>query len=271
MKNEHQSVYNTLHQIYQKHRRNHPENGDSGQMCCMWSTDDPPDIIEGTPPFDDIEAAFAISVDDDTALELYNMEVAEAAKRIDELQRLQATPDAASPKSGVTEEAPTTPHLAVLELAACFLRNGYVRRHNPVRYAAVGCMKYKKGDEVRLVANDDVEREHILLLLQTAGFKPGRPFRKRKQGGQYRVPLYGREQVAHFLRIVEETGLPIGIGSPIAEAPSHTTGRTDRVSGDSAVIDRPLSLHPEPKSARQPEPGENKDVAHDLPCQPSDA
>jgi len=30
-------------------------------------------------------------------------------------------------------------------------------------------------------------------------------------------------------------GSQIGIGSPIAEAPSHLTGRTDRVSGESAV------------------------------------
>ena len=27
---------------------------------------------------------------------------------------------------------------------------------------------------------------------------------------------------------------PIGIGLPITEEPSHTTGRTDHVSGDSA-------------------------------------
>ena len=33
----------------------------------------------------------------------------------------------------------------------------------------------------------------------------------------------------------------MGIGSPIAEAPSLTTGLTDRVSGGSAVIDKPLS------------------------------
>ena len=31
---------------------------------------------------------------------------------------------------------------------------------------------------------------------------------------------------------------PIGIGSPIAEAPSHTTDRTDRVISGSAVRDR---------------------------------
>ena len=29
--------------------------------------------------------------------------------------------------------------------------------------------------------------------------------------------------------------MPIGIGSLIAEAPSHPTARTDRVSGESAV------------------------------------
>lgn len=104
------------------------------------------------------------------------------------------------------QQAPTPPPPAVLELVAFFLRNGYVRRHNSARYAAVGYMKYKKGYEVRLVANDDAELARILLLLKDSGFKPGRPFRSDKTGGQYRVPIYGREQVARFLRIVEEWG-----------------------------------------------------------------
>jgi len=51
-------------------------------MCCMWSTDEPPDIIEGTPPFDDIEDAFDITIDDDAALELYDMYLDEAARKI---------------------------------------------------------------------------------------------------------------------------------------------------------------------------------------------
>lgn len=76
------TVHKKLHQIYQKHRRTHPENGDSKQMCCMWSTNDPPDIIEGTPPFEDIEEAFDITVDDDTAMELYDMDLDEAARKI---------------------------------------------------------------------------------------------------------------------------------------------------------------------------------------------
>ena len=82
MKNDFESVKGELHRILLKHRRKHRENGDSKQMCAMWSTCDPPDIIEGTAPFNDIERAFGITVDDDAALELYNMYLDEAAMRI---------------------------------------------------------------------------------------------------------------------------------------------------------------------------------------------
>jgi len=82
------ATYDTLYQIYDKHRRRYRENSyDSQQMCLMWSTDDPPDIIEGTEPFCDIEEAFGICIDDDDdALDLYNMKLDEAAKRIIEMQ-----------------------------------------------------------------------------------------------------------------------------------------------------------------------------------------
>jgi hypothetical protein len=97
MKDKYKSVYEKLQRIYQKHRRNHPENGDSEQMCCMWSTSDPPDIIEGTPPFDDIEDAFSISISDGVALELYDMHLDEAARKIMEMRNEQcrdfAAPD----------------------------------------------------------------------------------------------------------------------------------------------------------------------------------
>ncbi len=92
-----ETAYRTLRAIYDRHRRRHRENPDSKQMCCMWSTDAPPDIIEGTPPFDDIEEAFGIAIDDNAALELYDMDLDEAAVRILEMQRLQvAGGDAAS-------------------------------------------------------------------------------------------------------------------------------------------------------------------------------
>ena len=83
----HELIYQTLHEIYQKHRRHYRENSDSKQMCSMWSTDDPPDIIEGTVPFVDIETAFGITIDDDEALNLYDMVLEDAALRIMELQK----------------------------------------------------------------------------------------------------------------------------------------------------------------------------------------
>lgn len=89
MKDDYQAVYDTLQRIYQKHRRKHRENSDSKQMCCMWSTDDPPDSIEGTAPFDDIEEAFGIAVDDDAAMDIYDMNLGEAARKIMEMRTEQ--------------------------------------------------------------------------------------------------------------------------------------------------------------------------------------
>src|SRR5260370_41543174 len=85
-------TYGILHSIYAKHRRCHKENPDSKQLCCMWSTDDPPDIIEGTEPICDIEAAFGIEIDDDEALKLYDMNLDEAARKIREMKRKKSQP-----------------------------------------------------------------------------------------------------------------------------------------------------------------------------------
>ena len=83
------SIYQKLYQIYNKHRRRYKENArDSGQMCLMWSTQDLPDEIVGTKPFCDIELAFDICLDDeDDALEMYDMTLQEAAKKIAEIQK----------------------------------------------------------------------------------------------------------------------------------------------------------------------------------------
>ena len=86
MKKARDDIWATLHSIYVKHHRRHKENPDSKQMCCMWSTDDPPDIIEWTEPICDIETAFGIEIDDDAALELYDMNLDEAARKIREMQ-----------------------------------------------------------------------------------------------------------------------------------------------------------------------------------------
>jgi len=94
---------------------------------------------------------------------------------------------------------------AAVELTALFRRNGCVRRHDATRYARQGCMKYKKGEEIRLVANGHAERVRIQRLLKRAGFKAGRPFRKSAERTQICIPIYGREQVAGFLSMAEET------------------------------------------------------------------
>ena len=52
----------------------------------MWSTYDPPDIIEGTEPFCDIETAFGISIEEDDALQLYDMDLDVAARKIMEMR-----------------------------------------------------------------------------------------------------------------------------------------------------------------------------------------
>jgi len=82
MKNCISGIHEVLHALYSKHRTKHRENPDSKQMCCMWSTDDPPDIIEGTEPICDIENAFEIQISDSDAFELYEMDLDSAAQKI---------------------------------------------------------------------------------------------------------------------------------------------------------------------------------------------
>ena len=87
----------------------------------------------------------------------------------------------------------------VARLAHYFRRNGYVRWQNPHRLRAEGYMGYKKGDEVRIVCDSLGELTEVRRLLRATGFTFGRPFRR---ASQYRQPIYGREQVARFLKLV---------------------------------------------------------------------
>lgn len=95
MKTDDKALYDLLYGIYQTHRRKYPENShDYRQMCLMWSTDDPPDIIEDTPPFDDIADAFGITIDWEEALELYDMHLDAAMTRLLEMRQRQGQNDA---------------------------------------------------------------------------------------------------------------------------------------------------------------------------------
>jgi hypothetical protein len=86
MKNKYDIVYQDLLAIYDKHRRKHKSNPDSKQMCCMWSTSSPPDTLKGTLPLCDIEIAFDICINENNALEMYDMDLDKAAGKIIEMQ-----------------------------------------------------------------------------------------------------------------------------------------------------------------------------------------
>lgn len=86
----------------------------------------------------------------------------------------------------------------VERLAEFFHRNGYVRRVDSVRRVVEGRL-YKKGAELRLVAESAAELAEIRRLLRRAGFKLARPFAKARQ---WRQPVYGVAEVARFLTLV---------------------------------------------------------------------
>lgn len=90
-----------------------------------------------------------------------------------------------------------SPHLAA-ELAELFRRNGYLRRQSSARVRRDGWDRYKKGDEIRFVANSREELRRIEALLRKVGFRPGRPFAK---GRQFRLPVYGRNAVAALVEL----------------------------------------------------------------------
>ena len=98
----------------------------------------------------------------------------------------------------MTEVAPAAE--VVKRLAELFRRNGYVRSVNPVRRLVDGRL-YKKGAEVRLVAESKAELAEIRRLLKRAGFKRARPFAKARQ---WRQPIYGVAEVARFLSLIGE-------------------------------------------------------------------
>lgn len=79
-----------------------------------------------------------------------------------------------------------------------FDRNGYVRTPNRDRREKES-RTYKKGYEVRLVAFTREELTHIRRLLKAAGIPGGKAFSK---AGRWVQPIYGRERVERFLKVV---------------------------------------------------------------------
>jgi len=78
-----------LKTIYYRYHKKYPSNLDSGQLCCMWPINNPPDDIYNSSQISSIESAFNIELSEDDALELYDMDLSEATKKIEDIMRSQ--------------------------------------------------------------------------------------------------------------------------------------------------------------------------------------
>jgi hypothetical protein len=77
-------------------------------------------------------------------------------------------------------------------LATLFSRNGYFR--TPRNQTTP--IESHRGYELRFTAFDDAERDAILKHLERLGIRSGRPYWHNDR--QWRIPVYGREQVAEL-------------------------------------------------------------------------
>jgi len=77
-------------------------------------------------------------------------------------------------------------------LRARFRRGGYIRTYDPSRRKSEGTDAYKKGFEVRFVVATQAEITEIRELLEAAGLRPGKTFKKASKIVQ---PVYGAEAV----------------------------------------------------------------------------
>ena len=54
----------------------------NSQMCMLWSVTYPPDILENTPPLDDLESFLNFGFEEEEAVTFYDMDILEATDYI---------------------------------------------------------------------------------------------------------------------------------------------------------------------------------------------
>jgi len=77
-------IYNKICNVYRKHSGDlNPEP--TSQMCLLWSGDDPPDILENTEPLNDLESELNFGIDEDDAVNLFDINLAEATDYLENI------------------------------------------------------------------------------------------------------------------------------------------------------------------------------------------
>lgn len=93
----------------------------------------------------------------------------------------------------------------VKKLGGYFLRNGYLRLPNE-KLEKERAGDYRKGYEIRFVANNKNELKEIKSLLKEADLKPGKHFEKFNQ---FVLPVYGKESFFRFKSLLAEQKIRI--------------------------------------------------------------
>ncbi len=70
--------------LLEKHSNTRKPNEDT-EMCLFWSTNNPPDILEDTGSLKAINKEFGIELNEDEAVEIYDMNLYEASEFIRKL------------------------------------------------------------------------------------------------------------------------------------------------------------------------------------------
>ena len=79
------STKNKLQALHDQYRKLYRGNSNRKQMCCMWSINDLPNDLVNTDQIYSIEEVFNIVLSEEDAMDIYDMDVVDAAVRIDVL------------------------------------------------------------------------------------------------------------------------------------------------------------------------------------------
>lgn len=93
----------------------------------------------------------------------------------------------------------TSPAEVGRKLAEMFAKNGCLRAPDLKRRKSEGG-EYHAGYEIRLVAEDRQALKELRSMLAGVKLKPGREFKK---GKRVVLPIYGKDQVVQFTKLIK--------------------------------------------------------------------